>query len=100
MMPFGGISDLFRDDKLSNKTYLTLSKSSAEQRSNLLLKRDEFTQISDIHRPHCANNKDISPSSISSNKKKREKAANYMEINTQIPISVHLMFQLLKHNKT
>lgn len=66
LIPFGGSSVAFMNKDFLSVICSFISKSSLEQRKNLLLKREESKQIREITLAHCPKNKDISPSSISS----------------------------------
>lgn len=74
LIPSGGSSVSFMNKDFLSVICPFISKSSLEQRKNLLLKREESKHIREITLAHCPNNKDISPSNISSD----NNTANYL----------------------
>lgn len=95
LSPSGGVSDSFEKEvNLEKITILSISKSSLEQRKNLLLKSEESTQICEITLAHCPNNKDMSPRSISSVSKLKIFIQDYSSIIRHILNAIFFAFSI------
>ena len=94
LISLDGSSVSFKNTDFLSVICSLISKSSWEHRKNLLLKREESKQICEITFAHCPNNKEISPSSISSDKNN----ITY-EMPLQNPIEYNLTSPKNQYNK-